>query len=67
MNKYADFSRQCQKIRRAERMCYNKARFDTQETALQRGQKIYSCPICMGWHRSGAFATLAARLSRKCP
>lgn len=64
MNKYKDFSRECQKIHRAERSCYNKRRYSTREESEQKGQRIYSCNICNGFHRSGSLASLVAKLTR---
>jgi hypothetical protein len=64
VNKYAEQSALAQAQRRRRRMCDDKARFTSEQEAQQRGQRHYRCPYCQEWHRSGALASLVARVSR---
>lgn len=64
MNKYEQQSREAQARRRAERMCTSKRRYDSEAAAYQKGQRSYHCPHCKGWHRSGALASLVAKVRK---
>ena len=64
-NKYAHIAKALAAERRKARMCTNKARFADQAAAFQKGQNIYECPYCKGWHRSGSAVRMAVRLRRK--
>jgi hypothetical protein len=64
MNKYAEQARAAQRARKMRRMCGDKRRFATAAVAQQKGQRIYQCPHCHGWHRSGQLATLVAEVRR---
>lgn len=64
MNKYAAFSKVAEK--KANRMCHNKIRFNTEAEALaQRAMTAYHCPICGGYHRSASEAKLLAVLKAR--
>ena len=65
MNKYAEQARAAQRERQRHRMCLVKRRYDSEEAALFPGQRVYQCPCCGGWHRSGAEARLIAELKRR--
>lgn len=65
MNKYKAQSRKAQKVRKLNAMCINKRRFETEAEAYQKGQRVYKCPHCGGWHRSGKFAELVSVCKRK--
>jgi len=60
MNKYLDISRKLKTKRKVERMCVLKKRYDTNEQAFQKGQRVYRCPHCKGWHRSGELSELVS-------
>jgi hypothetical protein len=64
MNKYLAQARQAQRARKQRRMCGDKRRFSSAAAAAQKGQRVYECPHCQGWHRSGQEATLLAEVSR---
>jgi len=57
MNKYKNLQRKAQKVRKRERMCTNKATYETYELAYQKGQTIYQCRFCKKFHRSGKLET----------
>lgn len=63
-NKYEAQARVAQKKRREEKMCTRKHQYASREEAEQPGQRVYNCPFCGLWHRSGSLATLAATLRR---
>ncbi|MGV3664273.1 MAG: hypothetical protein ACO1TE_29140 [Prosthecobacter sp.] len=62
MNKYRAQSLEAQKARKKARKCDTKRRYATRDEALQKGQEVYQCHHCHGWHRSGQIASLAAEL-----
>lgn len=64
-NKYAKESAEAQALRRKERTCDNKRAFDTYQEAFQKNQKIYQCPYCNKWHRSGSFMKLVRTLQHR--
>lgn len=59
-NKYEAQSRAAQKRRQEEKMCTRKHQYSTRDDAEQPGQRVYLCPFCEMWHRSGSLATLVA-------
>lgn len=63
-NKYATQAKEAREERLRKRMCTDKARFSSEAHAQQPGQRHYRCPFCQGWHRSGAFASLVAKVHR---
>ena len=66
MNKYAKQAKEAKLKRIKKRSCEDKARFKTKDDAYQKGQEVYKCKFCGGWHRSGALAkTLALSKGRK--
>ncbi len=65
MNKYAEQAARARAAGKQRRMCLVKRRFDSAQEAEQKGQRVYQCPCCGGWHRSGAEARLIAELKRR--
>lgn len=65
MNKYKEFSqskilsKEIQKFRK----CIRKKRYNTEEEAFIKGQIIYKCKYCNGYHRSSSTISLAKRLN----
>lgn len=53
-NKYAAQAAAAREARRREAMCGSKRAFASEAAAWQRGQRVYRCPYCGHWHRSGA-------------
>jgi len=51
-----------QKALRRFNKCERKKAFPTREAAFQKGQEVYRCGYCNQWHRSGALATLLAKV-----
>ena len=51
-NKYWKLSKQAQQRFRRHRACDRKRRFETEEEAQIRGQDVYRCKYCDGWHRT---------------
>ena len=64
MNKYKQQSKESQKKRKLEKMCLNKKAFESQEDAFQKNQRVYKCPNCKKWHRSGAMQELIKKVSK---
>lgn len=64
-NRYAHLHKEAQLKRRAEKMCRQKRSFATEEEAFQKGQRIYQCPLCGNWHRSGQQAAFINQTVRK--
>lgn len=64
MNKYKTQSRHAQRLRKKARQCDQKRRYATPEEAQQKGQQVYQCPQCNGWHRSGQLGSMIAELRR---
>lgn len=60
-NKYAAFSKRAQKNRVKTKMCLNKAAYETEEAAYQKGQRSYKCKFCQKWHRSRSLMTLVKK------
>lgn len=65
MNKYRAQSKAAHREYKKLRACIRKVRFDTADEARRKGQDIYQCKHCGGWHRSGSVYTLANTLLRK--
>lgn len=65
MNKYRAESRAAQAKLRRERMCSRKVRFSDLAEAVQRGQRVYACGYCGGWHRSGSLQRLMAKVRQR--
>ena len=61
-NKYAAQAQEARELRTQEKACSRKKRYPTEKAAFQKGQRIYECPHCGGWHRSGAFAKFVSKL-----
>lgn len=54
MNKYAAQSKQAQEQRSIKKMCHDKFAFYTEDAAKKlKSQRVYKCPHCGLWHRSG--------------
>lgn len=64
-NRYAHLQKEAQLKRRAEKICYQKKMYANAEEAFQKGQRIYQCPFCRNWHRSGQQAALIYQVSSK--
>lgn len=64
VNKYKAQAKEARQARR-RRACERKRRYTTREDAYQQGQRIYQCPVCNGWHRSGELMRLVKRHGRK--
>lgn len=64
-NKYKKEAKLAQKANKKLRMCESKVQFETEELAYQKNQKIYKCPYCEKWHRSGAFIKLVRTLQKR--
>jgi len=62
MNKYSDFSRQREEKKELikYRMCAKKKAFESPESAHQKGQSFYACPLCGKYHRTSNFANYEA-------
>ena len=67
MNKYAAESRSSQQERKLRRACTDKVRYATRQEAYQKGQNLYRCKHCDGWHRTGSLATLIYDLKKGVP
>jgi hypothetical protein len=65
MNKYKAQSQAAQKKRKLEKMCLNKKAFNSPEEAEQKNQRVYQCPNCKKWHRSGAEMRLIRQVEKK--
>lgn len=64
MNKYHHLAAAARQERKRRRMCEDKARFASEEAAVQKGLRSYHCPHCDGWHRSGKLAELVKTCQR---
>jgi hypothetical protein len=42
----------------------SKRRYETAEAAYQKGQEVYQCRYCYGYHRSGKFGRWLKELER---
>lgn len=65
MNKYAKEAGAARAANKRLRMCESKVAFDTEAQAFQKNQRVYECPHCGKWHRSGAFTTLVRTLQNR--
>jgi hypothetical protein len=64
-NKYKALSKAAHEERRRQKMCLDKHAYDTQEEALDPHQKIYKCPYCSKWHRTGQLDQYTKRKREK--
>lgn len=64
-NKYAKEARIARKANLRLKMCESKVAFKSEEHAFHKNQRIYKCPHCGMWHRSGAFITLVNTLKKR--
>lgn len=64
MNKYQQQAEEARRARQVARMCGDKKRFDSEQAAEQKGQRVYQCPHCHGWHRSGKLAELVSLVKK---
>lgn len=65
MNRYKELSKQAQKLRSKLKMCVSKKSYETKQLAYQKGQRVYQCPHCGKWHRSGQFARFVKQLQSR--
>jgi hypothetical protein len=63
-NKYKNLQKQAQEERRRKKMCQEKVQFKNKEEAQASGQRIYKCPYCKKWHRSGQQAFFIAQMKK---
>jgi len=64
-NKYKELSKAAHEERRRLKMCLDKKAFNTPEEAFDKHQKIYRCPYCSKWHRTGQLDRLVSLLKGK--
>jgi hypothetical protein len=64
-NKYKELSKAAHEERRKHKMCLDKHAYNTPEEAFDKHQKIYKCPYCGKWHRSGQLDRLVHVLRGK--
>jgi hypothetical protein len=64
MNKYADQAQAARQWRKLQRMCTSKRAYPTAEAASHKSQRVYQCPVCGKFHRSGKFGRFVRELKR---
>jgi hypothetical protein len=64
MNKYDELAKRRRLSRKMQRACKSKRRYETAEAAYQKGQQVYQCRYCYGFHRSGKFGRWLKELER---
>lgn len=65
MDKYKSLRRKAKKERIKKRMCTDKVAYGSTEEAFQKGQRVYECPHCKMFHRSGKIAQLIAEVKKR--
>ena len=64
-NKYASEAKKAQEANKRLKACERKKAYETEEAAYQQGQRVYRCPYCNKWHRTGSFVALVKKLEKR--